>query len=753
MATLALYAAGAAVGGAIGGTIVGGLTTAVFGGAIGGMLGGLIDQMYIFPAILGNGGDVQGQRLDDIGVQTASEGSVRKIAIGTTCRLAGTVIWMGDLVEKKHKEGGKGGGGAKATSYTYSVDVAIALCKGPIFSVSKVWADSKLIYDGTLDDSIADAMTIYLGSESQTADALLEAHLGAGEVPAYRGTAYLVFQKFQLQAFGNRFPNITVELAATETCTVGEALVTICEGATIDVTDVSGTFKGLVVGTLEAPARLAEPVMLAYDLAVQESSGELVFFPRTGATVIEVDEDDLGAAEDSSEPRPQLKLTLTGGYNLPSEVNVNYVDNDREEQRGSERAKRINATTTVVEGLDLPLVLTAGEAKNIAYRQLWAAWGSRAAAELLLPPKYSQVQEADILHVTFKGEQYCIRVRTVDRGANHLLHIRGIVEDLNTYTSTGSTTSGTVTSPDRYAPPALTTHLLDIAALTSAQVDQVGLYFAACATDPDAVWRGATLWVSDDDTNFVQIATIPVEATIGTTTSGLVAGTAGEWDLVNTVEVELLDGELESVAQADVEAGANHILIGNEILGFATATLVTGRTYELSDLLRGQRGTAAGTSGIGSRAVLLTPQQIQWKEFGVSAIGATKYFKFVPFGATTADVSSTSIVLAGNTLKPFAVSSLFGSRDGSDNIIVTWTMVSRAINGEPEEVDSNNYDVEFYAGSTLKKTVTIVDSTTATFTAAQQTEQGITLGETMNVKVYHLQEDVGRGAVAEATIA
>jgi hypothetical protein len=42
----------------------------------------------------------------------------------------------------------------------------------------------------------------------------MEAALGAGNVPAYRGVAYIVFNNLQLGDFGNRLPNLSFEIAA-----------------------------------------------------------------------------------------------------------------------------------------------------------------------------------------------------------------------------------------------------------------------------------------------------------------------------------------------------------------------------------------------------------------------------------------------------------------------------------------------------------------------------------------------------------
>lgn len=55
--------------------------------------------------------------------------------------------------------------------------------------------------------------TLYYGDEEQGADPTIEAALGVGNVPGYRGRAYIVFTDLELSDYGNRIPNFTFEVA------------------------------------------------------------------------------------------------------------------------------------------------------------------------------------------------------------------------------------------------------------------------------------------------------------------------------------------------------------------------------------------------------------------------------------------------------------------------------------------------------------------------------------------------------------
>lgn len=166
---------------------------------------------------------VHGPRLGDLQVQSSAYGETIPIVYGTV-RIAGNVIWSTNIRETAHTQrvGGKGGGPKQTqTTYTYSVSLAVALCEGPIIGIRRVWTDGKLIYhvspDADIETVIASSrnaagMRVYLGDETQMPDPTIEAHMGVGNVPAYRGLAYVVFDNFQLGDYGNRVPNFSFEV-------------------------------------------------------------------------------------------------------------------------------------------------------------------------------------------------------------------------------------------------------------------------------------------------------------------------------------------------------------------------------------------------------------------------------------------------------------------------------------------------------------------------------------------------------------
>lgn len=199
--------------GAVAGFMAGGPSGAAWGWTIGGMVGGLVDPQVI---------EQQGPRMSDTKMQFSSWGTMIPIVYGSM-RMAGNVIDASDIRETSTttSEGGKGGPEVETTTYSYDVDLAIGLCEGEIIGIRKIWAYGNLIYnagdDADLQTLIASqenqkAFKVYTGSETQMPDSTLEAVHGAGNVPAYRGLAYVVFENFQLSDYGNRVPNFEFEV-------------------------------------------------------------------------------------------------------------------------------------------------------------------------------------------------------------------------------------------------------------------------------------------------------------------------------------------------------------------------------------------------------------------------------------------------------------------------------------------------------------------------------------------------------------
>jgi len=124
-------------------------------------------------------------------------------------RLPGQIIWATrvEAVRTSTRSGGKGGSGGTATeSVSYYANVALGLCEGPVARIGRIWADGKEI------DAGAFTFRLHTGAEDQAPDPLIVAKEGSENAPAYRGLAYVVFERMPLGDFGNRVPQLHFEV-------------------------------------------------------------------------------------------------------------------------------------------------------------------------------------------------------------------------------------------------------------------------------------------------------------------------------------------------------------------------------------------------------------------------------------------------------------------------------------------------------------------------------------------------------------
>lgn len=169
---------------------------------------------------------VPGQKLGEIARQTAKEGEPRVIVYGVVRPIGGNLVAVQEpprIIRKKQKSGGKGGGGSKTYTEVPVRTYAVGICEGPITGIRRIWRNNKLVYAD--NDSLwgirnnrvfLRTARLYLGGYDQMPSPDLEAVFGAGNVPAMRGTAYMVMANEELADTGGAVPQWTFEVERAE---------------------------------------------------------------------------------------------------------------------------------------------------------------------------------------------------------------------------------------------------------------------------------------------------------------------------------------------------------------------------------------------------------------------------------------------------------------------------------------------------------------------------------------------------------
>ncbi|MBX3380098.1 MAG: phage tail protein [Phycisphaeraceae bacterium] len=777
MATLVFGAGGMAIGAALapatgGASLLLGLTGAQVGGLLGSTLGGFLDSTIIMPMLFGKGDPVQGPRLGDLSIQTASDGSPVKHCYGPQVRIAGTIIWVPDLIEEEVNQdgggGGKGGGGGGVTTSTfrYYAHCAISLGERPpagaVASLVRIIANGKTIWEFGGPDHRSTAIRFYPGGQT-TPDSLIEAYDGAGNVPAYTEDAYVVIERLALADFGNQLPRFEFIVRWDVGLSLQGALGRLLERSGVssteyDVSRVQGCIGGLVLSGPVTGAAAIEYLIAAYNLSVRESGGKLEFFNAGSEDVIEVAPADLAAHEAGGDTERPLMLSDTSENELPRDVSVRFINPDYANEQGSVIARRGTINRGESRTVDMPLTLTLEQAKDVAGRLLYSSWGDRESAEFTLPPSYLAAQEGDIYLVYVGNEQHSVRLTEVTRGANYLLSCKGIVQRGQTSIQGNPYVSDVRDNPALYTPPMVLWNIMDAPALVPAHLDTSGYYFGMCALDPDAAWIGAAMYDSADGVTFGQSGSLVPESSQGFTTAALADGPFGFWDEGNSLTVDLKHGDLANATDLEVFAGANRAMVGDELIAYRNATPLGSRLWRLSGLLRGLRGTEQfiGTHAGTERFVALNTGSVGFAPLALSTVGANRKFKGVGVGATVASVTESNLTLQGNTLRPFAPCLITGTRDVSNNLTIGWTRRTREFvrllsQPAPLREESERYQVDILSGLTVVRTIDTT-SPTATYSAANQTADGLTPGDPVAVRIYQLSAAVGRGRAGSATI-
>ena len=109
-------------------------------------------------------------------------------------KIAPNVIWYNNFqtIEGSSSSGGKGGFfSSDSTTPTYSADLIMALCEGPIAGVNQIWKDQSVYTLGELD------LILFEGATPQDVWSYLESS-ELYEALAYQGTAYACAASYQL---------------------------------------------------------------------------------------------------------------------------------------------------------------------------------------------------------------------------------------------------------------------------------------------------------------------------------------------------------------------------------------------------------------------------------------------------------------------------------------------------------------------------------------------------------------------------
>ncbi|WP_076070697.1 phage tail protein [Sphingomonas montana] len=652
MATLVLTTVGTLVGGPI-------------GGAVGALIGNRIDG-----TVLGGGGR-QGPRLGELSVQTSSYGSMIPKMFGRM-RVAGTVIWATDLKENMTRGGG-GKGQPDARQYSYSASFAVALSARAVRSIGRIWADGTLLRGAAGDWKGVTGFRFHPGGEGQVVDPLIAAVEGIDRAPAYRGIAYVVFEDMALAAYGNRIPSLSFEVEADAgPMTIGAVAAILSGGAIADgsMTQVLGYAASgdSVRGAVETLAAAVPSVLIDPDggLVLREGREPPVTLPVTA----------LGTAVGLQGGVRQERDRRTAGTAADA-VTIAYYEIERDYQAGLQRAGRggVGRRVTAVE---LPAVMSATVARDIAERRLATDWAGRHEAVVRLPWRWMGLMPGAAVRLPGAGPVADWRVAgvTIDR---MVVEVRLVAQPAERGAMPPPAVPGrAVMQPDRPHGPT-TIAIFELPAGVPGIAAGGGVHVAAAGVSPG--WRSALLSGGvDGDATLTPIGRTAPAAVIGRVAVAMPVAGSTLFDARTAIEIVLLNDAmaLEGRSDAAMLNGANLALVGGELIQFGRAEQIGVARFRLTRLLRGRYGTEAaiGAHGPDERFVLVEPDRLVTMALPATAIGAPA--TIMASGIGDADPVEAVGPFLGLALQPPAPVHLSATRLVDGTIWFRWTRRSRA---------------------------------------------------------------------------
>lgn len=616
-----------------------------------------------------------------------------------------------------------------------------------------------------------------MGTHDQPVDTLFEGLRGVGNQPAYRGRGVFRIRGLECTDSLNVLPNFSALIVEDPARTAGQALELICAEHGIAATDVDasaitdplGSYQ--VRGAQDGRAKM-QPLMLAYEVSSWEDGETIRFFKRKDAATIDVDSDHLSAhAEGDDAPRP---ISVSDADDeSPQQVNVHYIDPDKSFGAGMQSARRQGIDNGITVNISLDVSMTPQAARDLALRFLWLADINARRIGFVAPPSaIFDLREGMVASFTAKGHDWQVFTTRVERASNYMLAVESVREQPHIFDAVAPIESAAVSTADlgqgtqRRSAAVLPLEFvfMDCAALSDEHTCTPGFYVACNVTSPNESFVGASLLesVDEDGEAWKTVAHLTQAATIGTALTELGTALPDEWDEANTLDVELTaGGTLETVAQLTCLNGANRAWFGGEIIGWRRATAIDGEVnqYRLSGLLRGLRGTANRIDGheIGNQFVLLTGPGIHFQPLQLASVGMPRKYLVLSPGATVDADDATDFTPTGSTVLPFAPCNVVATRDGSNNVTLTWERVTRAnvrllsTQAVPMLEPSEGYEIDVYDGADVVRTITAT-SATASYSAANQTTDGLTPGDPLDIVIYQTSDLLRRGFAATATV-
>lgn len=531
-----------------------------------------------------------------------------------------------------------------------------------------------------------------------------------------------------------------------------DVVSSLCEfaGVAYDVSALPEEPVSFVVGQTTSVRTILSQLSVMFQFDMVDSGGILKFVPRSAASIKTITMEDMGF-DDSDMPPTAYTAKRYQGVDLPKQVSLTYYS----ENLDYSKYTQTYSLHTFEEGqnvdIQIPVTISDARARQVAELALINSHLERMNYRFNTTYKFVDVEPGDILN----SPMGLIRILKVQEKKEGVLEFEAC--DAGAEVALQASNMG-IQAPTEISYPVNTATALGYSSAffidptnLNDQDTSVRIY-AAVHGFGRAGWPGAVIYMSEDNgLNYSQVASTTSESTIGLVETAVASHSYHTWDEDTEIVVKLNSGSLLSMSEIAVLNGQNWAQIGQELIGFKNAELIAEKTYKLTGLLRGRQGTEQFIGTHQANELFCLIDDLVKLEFPDSDRGSIKKFKVVTIGSSIDKADEKTVQIISNNTRMWTVYKPVVALQGNDWII-SWNERVRFDN-QIKDFATTNHDPDWAGfgiailaddGVTVKSTH-IVQGTSFTYTAAQQTLDFGTIQPGIHVSIVQMSQKWGGG--------
>ncbi len=502
--------------------------------------------------------------------------------------------------------------------------------------------------------------------------------------------------------------------------------------AAVDVSLLPSTPVNFTVdGTINVRTVLMQ-LALTYQFDIVSSGAVVKFVPKYQTPVRGLTINDLGHVSGEVTGGVKYAAKRIQGIDLPRSVTLKYYSSTIDHNIFTQTSTLETYTEGQDTMLEVPFTLSDAQAKTITETVLINAHIEQQQFTFTTDYHNIDLEPADVITIPLdSGGTTQVRVVEINETDDGLLEFTTSRSDYNTYSYVSSGQAAV-------APPAQPTQVV-----TSIGYSQTLFLEVPPLTDSDgttprikalvhgyarAGWPGADIYRSVDGGNsYSVLASSSALSTFGMAAIATSAPTDYRiWDTTNSIVVQLKQGTLISKSDLAVQNGENWCMVGEEVVGFANATLIGTNTYSLTRLLRGRAGSESKcATHVANELFVILDSTLVDIPLTIADLGKTVKCKTVTVGSDISKVTAEDVRPFGLNLRPWMPAYVTKTRQANNDWLITWVERPR-VNNDLRDYTEISHDADYagfgYAitsGSTVKRKGTTTDSS-FTYTAAMQ---------------------------------